>query len=105
MISESITKEIQDKLRNHYYSIGFENVGIEKREEKAAAVKERFRKDLFIYMQTVLGNDVTQEQFESVFSYAWEIGHSSGFKNLYEVWFCYVKVIELITKFAGRTRI
>jgi hypothetical protein len=105
MISERIIEEMQAKLANGTYEIRWSNEEYKKNREKykheTEAARQRFKSDLFVYLKSTLG-EVNQEQFESVFAYAWEAGHSAGYS---EVWLHFVEIVELISKFTGRTKI
>lgn len=105
MISEQIVEEMQTKLANSHYDVHWTTADYKSNREKwrqeVEAAKQRFKSDLFVYLKSMLG-EVTKEQFESVFNYAWELGHSSGYN---EVWLCFNEVAELISKFTWRARI
>ena len=105
MIAEQLRQEINEKLKSQSYTLGWTVDQYRENKEKykieSSKLKDKFRTDLKNYLFAVLGKGVTDEQFEAVFSYAWELGHSSGF---YEVWLHYFEVVELLAKFnKGRT--
>ena len=41
-----------------------------------------FANDLKEYCETVLGKKLSRKQFEAIYNYAWEEGHSSGYEEV-----------------------
>ena len=100
MIAEQIHNEINEKLKAQAYSLGWTTDQYRENKEKyrleSSKLKNKFKFDLKNYMFAILGKGVSDEQFEAVFSFAWESGHSSGFN---EVWLDYCEVVGLLAKF------
>lgn len=100
MIAEQMQQEINVKLKNNAYNLGWTVEQYKANRDKYNAenqkLKDKFKHDLKNYMYAVLGKGVSDEQIEAVFSYCWDLGHSSGFS---EVWLHYYDIVELLSKF------